>query len=207
VPLSWPEDFTDIKESGDVSAAGLEERQEDNQQERERREAVRDRLKELQALSDRVENGDEDARVELRHTLKKSSPEVIARCSNIARTYRQVAADTASGQDPLVQEAIVQEAERLASEIAGENPTPLEVLLAERIASPWVLTETQEALLFASYNRGQERPLGPAYILQMCKIQESVNRRYMAAIRTLAQVRKLQANTPGVQFNTQINVS
>jgi hypothetical protein len=41
----------------------------------------------------------------------------------------------------------------------------------------------------------------------MCKIQESANRRYLAAMKTLAQVRRLQANTPGIQFNTQINVS
>ena len=190
-----------------MSAAGLQERQEDNQQERERLEAVRDRLKELQALSDRVENGDEDARIELRHALKKSSPEVIARCSNIARTRRRVAADTASGQDPLVQEAIVERAERLASEIAGENPTPLEVLLAERIASLWVLTETQEALLFAWYKRGShDDNVSPGYLLQMAKLQESVNRRYLAAIKTLAQVRKLEAGTPVLHL-TQVNTS
>jgi hypothetical protein len=45
------------------------------------------------------------------------------------------------------------------------------------------------------------------YLLKMMKIQESVNRRYLNAIKTLAQVRrKLQVNTPGVQFNTQINL-
>ncbi len=96
-------------------------------------------------------------------------------------------------------------AERLAAELAGENPTPLEVLLSERIASLWVLTETQEALLSATYRRGQEKPVGPAFVIQMCKIQESVNRRYLAAIKTLAQVRKLQANTPALHL-TQINV-
>jgi hypothetical protein len=64
----------------------------------------------------------------------------------------------------------------------------------------------QEALLFASYRLGQEKPVGPTYVIQMCKIQESANRRYLSAIKTLAQVRKLQANTPGIQFNTQINV-
>ena len=106
-----------------------------------------------------------------------------------------------------MQEAIVERAERMVAEIAGENPTPLEILLAERIASLWVLTEAQEALLFATYKRGQAKPVGPAYVIEMCKIQESANRRYLAAIKTLAQVRKLQANTPGVQFNTQINVS
>ena len=38
--------------------------------------------------------------------------------------------------------------------------------------------------------------------------QEGANRRYLAAIRELARVRKLQSSTPGVQVNnTQINVS
>jgi hypothetical protein len=100
----------------------------------------------------------------------------------------------------------VERAARMALEIAGENPSPLEVLLAERIASLWVLVEAQEALLCATYRRGQTKPVGPAFVIQMCKIQESANRRYLAAIKTLAQVRKLQANTPAVQYNTQINL-
>jgi hypothetical protein len=146
------------------------------------------------------------ARRQLRRAVRESAPEVIARCSNIARTYRLVAADTASGGDPLVKEAMVERAERMAHEIAGESPTPLEVLLSERIASLWVLVETQEALLFATYVRGQENPVGPAFIIEMCTIQASVNRRYLAAIKTLSLVRKLQANTPGIQFNAQINL-
>jgi hypothetical protein len=170
-------------------------------------EDARARVQELKALSQKAEDGDNEARRELRQVLKESAPEVIARCADISRTYRWIAADTASGRDPLVQEAMVERAERMAIELAGENPSPLEVLLAERIASLWVLTETQEALLFANYRRGQKAPVGPAYIMQMCKIQESTNRRYLAAIKTLAQVRKLQANTPAVQVNTQINVS
>jgi hypothetical protein len=36
--------------------------------------------------------------------------------------------------------------------------------------------------------------------------QESANRRFLCAIRELARVRKLQNNTPAVQFNTQINL-
>ncbi len=138
--------------------------------------------------------------------MRESSPEVIARCSNSARIYRRTVATTASGKSPLIEEAIVEGAERLAAELAGENPTLLEVLLSERIASLWVLTELQEALLAATYRRGQERPVGPAYTIQMCRIQESTNRRYLAAIKTLAQVRKLQANNPALHL-TQINVS
>ena len=166
---------------------------------------ARERIRELQDLSSRVRDGEEDLRPKLRQMVKESSPEVIARCCDSARIYRRMVATTASGGSPLAEEAIVEGAERLALEIAGENPTPLEVLLSERIASLWVLVELQEALLSAWYGK-QSNGTSPAYLLQMAKLQESVNRRYLAAIKTLAQVRKLQANTPGVQFNTQINV-
>ena len=171
-------------------------------------EGAKARIRELQALSERAEEGDQDARRELRRAVKESAPEVIARCSDIARRYRWVVADTASGHNPLQQEAIVERAERLAAEIAGETPTPLEALLAERIASLWVLSEVQEALLFAWYGRGgdEHKRLAPSYLLQICRIQESVNRRYLQAIKTLGQVRKLQAGMPGVQVTTQINL-
>ena len=45
-----------------------------------------------------------------------------------------------------------------------------------------------------------------SYTLQMVKWQESANRRYLAAIRELARVRKLQVGTTAVQYNTQINL-
>ena len=81
-------------------------------------------------------------------------------------------------------------------------------MLADRIASLWVLVELQEALNAAWYRRSEDgNRVHPDYMLKMVKLQESTHRRYLAAIRELARVRKLQANTPGVQFNTQINLS
>jgi hypothetical protein len=166
---------------------------------------AQERLQELQVLSDKVESGDKGAVLELRRAVEQSSSEVVTFCASIAQDYRRLAAATGSGGDPLVREAMVEGADRLAKELAGANPTALEVLLAERIASLWVLTETQEALLFASYRRDQKKPVSPSFMIQMCRIQESTNRRYLAAIRTLATVRKLQANIPNLHL-TQINV-
>jgi hypothetical protein len=166
---------------------------------------VRERIKDLQALSDRVEEGDEQARKELRHAVWASSPEVIARCSDIARTYRKRLAKTASGGVPYVEEAFVRHAELLAEEVAGERPSALESLLAERIASLWALSELQEALL-SGYYGGLSKNLSPAFLIQMSKLQESINRGYLNAIKTLASVRKLQGGTPAFQVNTQINL-
>jgi hypothetical protein len=45
-----------------------------------------------------------------------------------------------------------------------------------------------------------------SYTLEMLKWQERANRRYLAAIRELARVRKLEATARPVQVNTQVNI-
>jgi hypothetical protein len=170
-------------------------------------EATRERIHELQELSDKAQDGDQGARQELRRRLAEEAPEVVSRCSDSARTYRRLLAKRSSGGSPLVQEAISERARRMALELAGENPTPLEVLLSERVASLWVLVELQEALLAAWYYKA--KATSPAFVLQMARLQESAHRRYLAAIKTLVQVQKLQGPSR-VQVNiggNQINVS
>jgi hypothetical protein len=169
-------------------------------------EGIRERIYELQELSDKAQDN-EGARQELRRRLAKEAPEVVARCSDTARTYRRLLAKRSSGGSPLVKEAISERARRMALELAGENPTPLEVLLSERVASLWVLVECQEALLAAWYYKADA--VSPAFVVQMARLQESSNRRYLGAIKTLAQVQKLQGPSR-VQVNiggNQVNVS
>ena len=170
-------------------------------------EATRKRIRELQELADKAEGGDDGARLELRRRLREESPDVVAGCSDSARSYRQLLAERSSGGNPLRKEAISERADRMALELAGENPTPLEVLLSERVASLWVLVELQEALLAAWYYKA--KATSPTFVLQMARLQESAHRRYLAAIKTLAQVQKLQGPSR-VQVNiggNQINVS
>jgi hypothetical protein len=170
-------------------------------------EATRERIHELQELSDKAQDDDQGARQELRCRLAQEAPEVVARCSDSARTYRRLLAKRSSGGSPLVEEAISERARRMTLELAGENPTPLEVLLSERVASLWVLVELQEALLAAWYYKAEGA--SPAFVLQMARLQESCNRRYLGAIKTLAQVQKLQGPSR-VQVNiggNQVNVS
>jgi hypothetical protein len=64
-----------------------------------------------------------------------------------------------------------------------------------------VAREVLKALIAAQYQRDLKGArLGPYYIIQQSRILESATRRYLAAIRELARVRKLQAGTP-VQVN------
>jgi hypothetical protein len=168
--------------------------------------AVRDKLKDLQELSEKVEDGDKDARLELRRAVRESTPETIARVSDLAGSYRRVLAKSASGGDPLLQEGLEERTRLMVERVAGDKPTALEELLAERVVSCWLLVELMEVLTAAQLDRNNSTRVAASHMLQMMKLQESANRRYLAATKTLAQVQKLQANTPGFQYNMQINL-
>jgi hypothetical protein len=163
----------------------------------ETRGGLETNLERLRALSKEAEGGDKGARAELRRTVAKCSPEVIAEASGIARQAEGMLVKTISAGEPLMQEALVARMRQMRSEIAGENPTALEQLLTERVVAGWLLVEVLEALIAAQYHRdGKAHRVGPDYIIQQSRILESATRRYLAAIRELARVRKLQATSP-----------
>ena len=167
---------------------------------------VSERLEELRELSARAEAGDTEARKELKQKLRESSPAVIARASDVGRKAQHVLIETASGGSPLTKLALSGRLDMMRSEIAGENPTPLEVLLTERVVSCWMLVELFDALMAGQLNKDNEHRTTISYTLKMLKWQESANRRYLAAIRELARVRKVQATAPPAQVNTQVNI-
>ncbi len=100
----------------------------------------------------------------------------------------------AAANNPLVEEALPAKLDLMREEIAGENPTPLEILLTEQIVSLWMLLQLHEVLHSATYKRGSEHRVPPSFLLQMMKMQESACGRFLASVQTLARVRKLQAN-------------
>jgi hypothetical protein len=164
---------------------------------------------ELEHLSRAAEGGDTDARAELRRRVRECAPEKLTEIAAIARRADGMLIRTISADEALMEEALSARVDQMRAEVAGPNPTPLEEMLAQRVVSGWLLVEVLEALVSAQFSRrlpdGAQRS-SPAYLLQQSKILESATRRHMQAINTLARVRKLQADTPGVQFNTQINV-
>jgi hypothetical protein len=66
-------------------------------------------------------------------------PLIIACASDIARIGQRVLARSAAANDPLIEEALYAKLDAMKAEIAGEDPTPLEALLVERIVSCWML--------------------------------------------------------------------
>ncbi len=169
---------------------------------------VQEKLAVLRALSERAENGDKEARKELRRALRESAPEIVIRASDICRRGEWALIKTAAANDPLTEEALLARLDLIRADVAGPDPSPLEVLLAERICSLWLLIEVLEMLVSAQLSAAlpPEQRCPMSYLQHVFKWQESANRRFLSATRELARVRKLQNNTPAVQFNTQINL-
>ena len=119
-----------------------------------------------------------------------------------------VLAETIAAGEPLMEEAILARLDIMRIEVAGENPTPLEVLLTERIVSSWLVVEVLEALLSAQLKTGKDAPRAPvSYLKFVIGWVESANRRYLASIRELARVRKLQRGLSNYsQTNIQLNL-
>jgi hypothetical protein len=169
---------------------------------------VQERLEELRKLSAKAEDGDKGARQELKQKLREASPQVIARASDVGRRAQHVLIGTAAAGDPLTELALSGRLDMMREEVAGENPTPLEVLLTERVVSCWMLVTLFDVLMSAQLWKGtkSENRVPISYTLKMLRWQESATRRYLAAIRELARVRKLQATSLPVQVNTQVNI-
>ena len=82
--------------------------------------------------------------------------------------------------------------------------------LCERIVSLWLLVETLDALVSIQLctDLPPEKYPPMSYLRHVFKWQESASRRYLAAIKALAQVRRLQSGIPSSQTtNVQINLS
>src|SRR5829696_369204 len=164
-------------------------------------------MAELRGLSEKAEAGDAEARKKLRRLVRATSPEIIGRASDIARRAEWVLIKTISAGEPLMEEALEARLALMREEIAGEDASPLEILLTERVVAGWLLVEVLEGLIAAQFYKGAPKSsrLPPSYIIQQSRILEGATRRYLAAVRELARVRKLQAGAP-VQANTQVNV-
>ena len=153
----------------------------------------------LIALIDRAQDGDKTALPTLRRVLDEEPR--IARIVDLARDVERSIARRMSGEDVFTQEAIPRNLKTMRKDIAGENPSPLERLLTERIALCWL--ELQYFEVIYSQSIGQLTiPQGDHHQRRIDK----AHRRYLSSIKTLAQIRKmgpmLQINIAKKQINT-----
>jgi hypothetical protein len=155
----------------------------------------------LQALVHRAENGDQTALPELRELLKLPGA-VDLLGSDLARRAQETLITKFSGQNLLFRESLSRKLDLLRADLAGPTPTPPERLLVERVVSCWLHLHHLE-MIYAQ-KESMDLELGAYYQRSLSAAQK----RYLAAIKTLALVRKLAL--PVLQVNVarkQVNVA
>ena len=110
-----------------------------------------------------------------------------------------------TAKNPLVQEALHCKLKSLRREIGGPDPSPLEDLLARRIAACWLQVHYLETIYADNVgNHG----LGSKWSESLQRSMDRAQRRYLSAIKSLVQVRRLLG--PMVQVNIaeqQVNIA
>ncbi len=109
-----------------------------------------------------------------------------------------------AGKNLLLREAMTRSADESVRELAGESPTPLEQLLARRIVIDGLYLHKVESLELHASKESRYSHDDEASQRRIAR----AHKRYLHAIKTLAQVRKLLG--PTVQVNIaqqQVNVA
>jgi hypothetical protein len=155
----------------------------------------------LYALICRADKGDETTLPALREALK--DPRLVdAVGGDLGSDARWNLVRKISGKSVLQHEVLLRKLDNLKAELSGPAPAPLEALLVDRVLTCWLYLHYLEN----DYtNRVNVSPCWGDYF-QRCI--NAAQKRYLAAIKTLATVRKLAL--PVLQVNIarkQVNVA
>jgi hypothetical protein len=145
-----------------------------------------ERVAQVRALSNRIKAGDAGARYELRDVLEKDwvlwGQLADLEESTIKLMLNQVAAPT----DPMTLELFSLQVEKLKQDLAGPEPSPMETALAGRCALLWLQALLADRSLTAAFDKQYW-----SLMEMLSQTAERANRKFLAAVRTLAVVRRL----------------
>jgi hypothetical protein len=158
-------------------------------------EERRDLLIELRGTVSRAQEGDEEALSKIEEIIKQT-PSFARHFSDLNDRAERGYIEGVAGSDPLTQKSLPVRLEDMRSDLAGPNPSSLEQLCAERITSCWLQLQYADLLYVQNLPK-----LSLAEDEHYQKRLDRLQKRYLSAIRSLAQVRKLLK--PRV---TQINI-
>lgn len=158
-------------------------------------------IKEPKALMVRAHKGDEGALPKLRKILDVA-PSLARELLDPAKVAERSAVGLyASKDDLLAREAILRVLEQMRSELEGEEPTPLERLLVERVVATWLQVQCYETL-YAQNATKMTMAWGEHHQRRI----DRAHNRHLSAIRALAQIRRMgpavQVNIAEKQINT-----
>jgi len=170
---------------------------------KEELETRRSTVGRLRDLVKKAEKGDKKTLPDIRDILQES-PELAWRIMDYGKLaewhfIERMTKDKDFGS----KEVLTIQLAAMREEIAGENPSPLEMLLAERVVATWLQVQLFEGMYAAGMHQNMSIKQG-SYLQ---KLIDRAHRNHLSAIRTLAQIRKLG---PAVQINIaeqQINTA
>lgn len=157
----------------------------------------------IRDLVRRAEAGDASTLPAIRELL--AQPGAVAGLGgDLARRAQESLITAYAGDNLLAREAIATRLEELRTELAGPSPTPVERLLAERAAVCWLHVYQLEVLSAGKLRQG----MGAGLAEHFQKTLDRAHKRYLSALKALADVRRLAG--PAVQVNIarkQVNVA
>ena len=158
---------------------------------------------EIVELIRRAEAGEQEAMREVRALANTRLAGLWGEYGDLARAAERTLTSVAAGENVLMKEAIGRRMETMRSELLGPSTSPLERLLVERVVLCWLQVHYEDTADAAGLTKGTTW----TQALNRQKRLESAHRRYLAAIKALATVRRLAL--PVLQVNIaekQINV-
>lgn len=147
----------------------------------------------LRNVLERAQDGDESVLPALRRALKEE-PKISNIFVDLAGSLESSIVSNMAGDDLMLRECLPRNLKEMRKDLTGENPSPLEKLLVERVVICWL--QLQHFEMIYAQNLSKSQTLAQSDFQQ--KRIDRVHRRYLSAIKTLAQIRKMG---PTVQIN------
>ena len=166
---------------------------------------------EILTLVKQANAGDRSAADALGRALDKH-PDIVTHVGDRTRHVRDTLVALVAGPDNLAEQiAVKKHVAALEAEVAGPTPNVLERLLAQRVALAWLHHTLLENSIALTMEQSVANPKMEGAERSIDCHQKWLNhshKRFLSAVKALAQVRKLQV--PDVQVNigqNQINVA
>lgn len=147
-------------------------------------------------LVHRAEAGDEAAAKEVRGTLAELPEIVEVLGGNLANEAEKRLVAAYAGKCLASREAVTQKLKNLRAELGAATASPLEQLLIGRIVATWL------HLAFLEFKYAAGHPLELTLAAYYQRAISAANRRHLAAIKVLAEVRRLAL--PAIQVGPNL---
>jgi len=145
---------------------------------------------ELRWFLDRARQGDDSVLPKLREILD-TRPELWQYYGDLALHTQRAWIDLIAGTDLMLKESVALKAREMKSELAGQNPSKLELLLSDRAVACFLQLSHADARAAEAMSDGSCKQL----IDFWSKRQNGANKRFTTSLGALATLRRLLPKT------------